>query len=111
MLLNDLGLLGYSGHVGARLPCQDAIVIQARDQARSKLAPGDLLIGVLPLTETEIADFSSSLGREHFVGKAWTYYVTLGPGRGVLPADWETVKVRLDPNVGGSRVNKDFAGM
>jgi L-ribulose-5-phosphate 4-epimerase len=44
LLLNDLGLLGYSGHVSARLPGRDAIVIQSRDQPRSKLGPDDLLI-------------------------------------------------------------------
>lgn len=224
LLLNDLGLLGYSGHVSARLPGRDAIIIQSRDQPRSKLGPDDLLLcdfdgklldgppdvkspseiflhteimrarsdvnavahfhhdrttvftmvenavlrliknhairwangipvhpepghvnspargralvgtlgeahallirahgqviaaesvpavlvdsvnfienaeamilamelgRVLPLTETEIEDFRASLDRNHFVRKAWTYYVTLGRGRGVLPADWE----------------------
>jgi ribulose-5-phosphate 4-epimerase/fuculose-1-phosphate aldolase len=224
LLLNDLGLLGYSGHVGARLPGRDAIVIQSRDQPRSKLGPDDLLISdfdgkvldgpagvkppseiflhteimrarpdvnavahfhhdrttvftmvenaalkliknhairwangipvhpdpghvnspargralaatlggahallirahgqvvaaesvpavlvdcatfvenaeamilasqlgrVLPLTQQEIADFAASLDRKHFVGKAWTYYVTLGRTRGVLPAEWQ----------------------
>ncbi len=224
LLLNDLGLLGYSGHVSARLPGRDAIVIQSRDQPRAKLGPDDLLVcdfdgkliagpngvkppseiflhteilrarrdvnavahfhhdratvftmvenlalkpiknhavrwangipvhadpghvntpargralaatlgsanallirahgqviaaesvpavlvdsvnfvenaeamilasqlgRVLPLTATEIADFRASLDRNHFVGKAWSYYVTLGRGRGVLPEDWE----------------------
>jgi len=227
LLLNDLGLLGYSGHVSARIPGRDAIVIQSRDQPRSSLAPRELLIcdfdgkllkgragagikppseiflhteilrarsdvnavahfhhdrttaftmvknaalkpiknhavrwangipvhpepghvntpargralaatlgaahallirahgqviaaesvpavlvdsvnfvenaeamilaselgrgRVLPLTEAEIADFRGSLNRAHFVDKAWTYYVTLGRGRGVLPATW-----------------------
>jgi ribulose-5-phosphate 4-epimerase/fuculose-1-phosphate aldolase len=223
LLLNDLGLLGYSGHVAARLPGQDAIVIQSRDQPRSKLGPNDLLIcdfdgkllkgpagikppseiflhteimrarkdvnavahfhhdrttvftmvenaavkliknhairwangipvhpdpghvntpargralaarlgdahallirahgqviaaesvpavlvdsvnfvenaeamilasqlgRVLPLIAAEIADFRTSLNRDHFVAKAWTYYVTLGRRRGVLPAKW-----------------------
>jgi L-ribulose-5-phosphate 4-epimerase len=224
LLLNDLGLLGYSGHVSARLPGRDAIVIQSRDQPRSQLTPDDLLIcdfdgklldgakgvkppseiflhteimrarsdvnavahfhhdrttvftmvqnaalgliknhairwangipvhpepghvnspergralaktlgqahallirahgqviaaesvpavlvdsatfienaeamilamqlgRVLPLSETEIADFRASLDRDHFVRKAWAYYVALGRTRGVLPADWE----------------------
>jgi len=224
LLLNDLGFLGYSGHVSARLPGRDAIVIQSRDQPRSKLEPDDLLIcdfdgkaiagpagvkppseiflhteimraradvnsvahfhhdratvftmveglalkpiknhairwasgipihpdpghvntpargralaatlgyahallirahgqviaaesvpavlidsvnfvenaeamilasqlgRVLPLTETEIADFGASLDRSHFVNKTWTYYVTLGRNRGVLPGGWE----------------------
>jgi L-ribulose-5-phosphate 4-epimerase len=44
---------------------------------------------VLPLTEAEIADFRGSLNRDHFVHKAWTYYLTLGRGRGVLPAEWD----------------------
>lgn len=43
-LLNDLGLLGYSGHVSARLPDRDAFLIQSFDQPRSGLAPDDLLI-------------------------------------------------------------------
>ena len=224
LLLNDLGLLGYSGHVAARIPGRDAIVIQSRDQPRARLAHDDLLIcdldgnllegppgerppseiflhteimrarpdvnavahfhhdrttvftmvegaalkliknhairwrngipahpepghvntpargralaatlgaahallirahgqviaaesvpallvdcvtfvenaeamilasqlgRVLPLTDAEIADFSASLDRDHFVGKAWRYYLTLGRGRGVLPGEWE----------------------
>jgi L-ribulose-5-phosphate 4-epimerase len=224
LLLNDLGLLGYSGHVAARMPGRDAIMIQSRDQPRAKLAQDDLLIcdldgklldgpagmrppseiflhteimrarpdvnavahfhhdrttaftmvegialkliknhairwrngipihpqpghvntpargrslaatlgaahallirahgqviaaesvpallvdsvtfienaeamilasqlgRVLPLTAEEIADFCASLDRDHFVRKAWNYYLTLGRGRGVLPKDWE----------------------
>jgi L-ribulose-5-phosphate 4-epimerase len=186
LLLNDLGLLGYSGHVSARLPGQDAIVIQSRDLPRSQLGPDDLLIcdfdgkllegpvgvrppseiflhteimrarpdvnsvahfhhdrttvftmvatlgkahallirahgqviaaesvpavlvdsatfienaeamilatqlgRVLPLTEAEIADFRESLHRDHFVSKAWEYYVALGRKRGALPEDWD----------------------
>jgi L-ribulose-5-phosphate 4-epimerase len=27
LLLNDLGILGYSGHIGARLPGRDALLI------------------------------------------------------------------------------------
>jgi L-ribulose-5-phosphate 4-epimerase len=228
LLLNDLGLLGYSGHVAARIPGRDAIIIQSRDQPRAKLAHDDLLIcdldgkllegsagvrppseiflhteimrarpdvnavahfhhdrttvftmvegitlkliknhairwrngipihpepghvnspahgralaatlgaahallirahgqvitaesvpavlvdsatfienaeamilatqlanqssRVLPLSETEIADFSASLDRDHFVHKAWSYYLTLGRTRGVLPKEWD----------------------
>ena len=224
LLLNDLGLLGYSGHVSARIPGRDAIVIQSRDQPRSSLGPEELLIcdfdgkmlegpsgvrppseiflhteilrargdvnavahfhhdrtttftmvegaalkliknhavrwangipvhpepghvntpargralvatlkdahallirahgqvvaaesvpavlvdsvtfienaeamilasqlgRVLPLTQAEIADFRASLTRDHFVAKAWTYYVTLGRDRGVLPDGWD----------------------
>ena len=44
LLLNDLGLLGYSGHVSARLPGQDAFLIQSFDQSRASLKPDDLLI-------------------------------------------------------------------
>jgi L-ribulose-5-phosphate 4-epimerase len=224
LLLNDLGLLGYSGHVAARIPGRDAIIIQSRDQPRAKLAHDDLLIcgldgmllegpagarppseiflhteimrarpdvnavahfhhdrttaftmvenvtlqliknhairwrngipihpepghvntaprgsalaatlgaahallirahgqviaaesvpallvdsvtfienaeamilarqlgRVVPLSEAEIADFSASLDRDHFVRKAWRYYLTLGRGRGVLPEEWD----------------------
>jgi ribulose-5-phosphate 4-epimerase/fuculose-1-phosphate aldolase len=44
LLLNDLELLGYSGHVSARLPEQDAFLIQPFDQSRASLQPDDLLI-------------------------------------------------------------------
>jgi ribulose-5-phosphate 4-epimerase/fuculose-1-phosphate aldolase len=44
---------------------------------------------VLPLTAAEIADFQASLNRDHFVGKAWDYYVTVARQRGVLPTEWE----------------------
>ena len=44
LLLNDLGLLGYSGHVSARLPGRDALLIQSRDHPRASLGPDDLLI-------------------------------------------------------------------
>lgn len=44
LLLNDLGLLGYSGHVSARLPGRDAFLIQSFDQSRASLKPDDLLI-------------------------------------------------------------------
>ena len=43
LLLNDLGLLGYSGHVSARLPGRDALLIQPTDQPRLALSPDDLL--------------------------------------------------------------------
>jgi len=43
-LLNDLGLLGYSGHVSARLPDRERFLIQSFDQPRSGLAPEDLLV-------------------------------------------------------------------
>jgi L-ribulose-5-phosphate 4-epimerase len=44
LLLNDLGLMGYSGHVSARLPGRDAFLIQSFDQSRASLKPADLLI-------------------------------------------------------------------
>jgi ribulose-5-phosphate 4-epimerase/fuculose-1-phosphate aldolase len=44
LLLNDLGILGYSGHIGARLPGRQALLIQSFEQSRSSLAPDDLLI-------------------------------------------------------------------
>ena len=43
LLLNDLGILGYSGHVSARLP-GDRFLIQSYDQSRASLRPGDLLV-------------------------------------------------------------------
>jgi L-ribulose-5-phosphate 4-epimerase len=44
LLLNDLGLLGYSGHVSARLPGRDAFLVQGFDQSRASLKPTDLLV-------------------------------------------------------------------
>lgn len=44
MLLNDLGILGYSGHVSARLPRRDTFLIQSYDQSRARLGPDDLLV-------------------------------------------------------------------
>ena len=44
LLLNDLELLGYSGHVSARLPGRDAFLIQPFDQSRASLQPDDLLV-------------------------------------------------------------------
>jgi L-ribulose-5-phosphate 4-epimerase len=43
LLMNSLGLLGYSGHVSARLPGRDAFLVQSFDQARSSVGPDDLL--------------------------------------------------------------------
>ncbi len=42
-LLADLGFLGYSGHVSARLPGRDAFLIQPLDRSRAALGPEDLL--------------------------------------------------------------------
>jgi len=44
LLLNDLDILGYSGHVSARLPGREAFLIQPFDQSRAELAPDDLLV-------------------------------------------------------------------
>jgi len=44
LLLNDLGILGYSGHVSARLPQRDTFLIQSFDQSRASLGPDDLLV-------------------------------------------------------------------
>jgi L-ribulose-5-phosphate 4-epimerase len=44
LLLNDLGILGYSGHVSARLPGGDAFLIQSVDQSRAELTPEKLLV-------------------------------------------------------------------
>ena len=44
LLLNDLGILGYSGHISARLPERDAFLVQSIDQSRADLGPDDLLI-------------------------------------------------------------------
>ncbi len=43
LLLNDLGILGYSGHVSARVPGREALLIQSFDQSRAELTPGSLL--------------------------------------------------------------------
>ncbi|HUZ71869.1 MAG TPA: class II aldolase/adducin family protein [Stellaceae bacterium] len=44
LLLNDLGILGYSGHVSVRLPGRDAFLIQPVDQSRAALAPEHLMV-------------------------------------------------------------------
>ena len=44
LLLNDLGILGYSGHVSARLPGREAFLVQSFEQSRATLRPDDLLI-------------------------------------------------------------------
>jgi len=44
LLLNDLGILGYSGHLTARVPGRDALLVQSFDQSRADLGPDDLLI-------------------------------------------------------------------
>lgn len=44
LILNSLDILGYSGHVSARLPDGQHILIQSFDQSRASLGPDDLLI-------------------------------------------------------------------
>jgi ribulose-5-phosphate 4-epimerase/fuculose-1-phosphate aldolase len=44
LLLNDLGILGYSGHIAARLADGQTFLIQSFKQSRSTIAPDDLLI-------------------------------------------------------------------
>ena len=44
LLLNAEGILGYSGHISARLPAGRGILIQAVDQSRAELEPGQLLV-------------------------------------------------------------------
>ena len=44
LLLNDLGIMGYSGHVAARLANHETFLIQSFQQSRSTVAPDDLLI-------------------------------------------------------------------
>ncbi len=44
LLLNDLEIMGYSGHVSARLPGRDAFLIQSFDQSRAELTAADLLV-------------------------------------------------------------------
>ena len=44
LLLNDLGIMGYSGHVAARLSDSETFLIQSFQQSRATIAPDDLLI-------------------------------------------------------------------
>jgi L-ribulose-5-phosphate 4-epimerase len=44
LMLNDLEILGYSGHVSARLPGGDTFLIQSFDQSRAELRPDMLLV-------------------------------------------------------------------
>jgi ribulose-5-phosphate 4-epimerase/fuculose-1-phosphate aldolase len=44
LILNDLEILGYSGHVSARLPGGDTFLIQSFEQSRAALAPDLLLV-------------------------------------------------------------------
>lgn len=42
-LLQMLGILGYSGHIGARLPQREAFLIQPIDKSRAEVTTADLL--------------------------------------------------------------------
>ena len=44
LMLNDQGILGYSGHVSARLPDGRGFLIQSVDQSRASLTPDLLLV-------------------------------------------------------------------
>jgi L-ribulose-5-phosphate 4-epimerase len=43
-LLAFTGILDYSGHVSARIPGEDRLLIQSRDASRASLGPDDLLV-------------------------------------------------------------------
>lgn len=43
-LLTFTGVLDYSGHVSARIPGEDRLLIQSRDASRAALTPDDLLV-------------------------------------------------------------------
>lgn len=43
-LLNMEGLLHYSGHVSARVPGQDALLIQTRTESRAEVSPGSVIL-------------------------------------------------------------------
>lgn len=43
-LLNNEGILGYSGHVSVRLPDRESLLIQSFDASRNDLSPEDLFI-------------------------------------------------------------------
>lgn len=42
--LNHLGVLGYSGHIGARLPDGERFLIQPFDRSRAEVTPDDLVV-------------------------------------------------------------------
>ncbi len=44
LMLNELGILGYSGHVSARLPGSGGFLVQSFDQSRAELTPEALLV-------------------------------------------------------------------
>jgi ribulose-5-phosphate 4-epimerase/fuculose-1-phosphate aldolase len=44
LVLNDLKILGYSGHISSRLPGRDAYLIQPGDQPRSQMRPEHFLV-------------------------------------------------------------------
>lgn len=44
LMLNHLGILEYSGHVSARLPNEEAFLIQPGARSRAEVLPADLLV-------------------------------------------------------------------
>ena len=44
LMLNELGILGYSGHVSARVPGENEFLVQSFDQSRAELTPEQLLV-------------------------------------------------------------------
>jgi ribulose-5-phosphate 4-epimerase/fuculose-1-phosphate aldolase len=47
LMLNDAGILGYSGHVSARLGDDTRFLIQSFDQSRAELTPDKLMVSDL----------------------------------------------------------------
>ena len=43
-LLNNEGILGYSGHVSVRLPDRESLLIQSFDASRNDLTPDDIFV-------------------------------------------------------------------
>lgn len=44
LMLNQLGILEYSGHISTRLPNEEAFLIQPRAKSRAEVLPEDLLV-------------------------------------------------------------------
>ena len=61
-LLNNEGILGYSGHVSARLPDGQSLLIQSFDASRSDLTPEELYIVDL---DGNVLEGPSEIGRAH----------------------------------------------
>jgi ribulose-5-phosphate 4-epimerase/fuculose-1-phosphate aldolase len=59
-LLVFSGVLDYSGHVSARIPGTDHVLVQPRDMSRAALTPDDLLVVDL---DGEVLSVNSRNGR------------------------------------------------